>query len=152
MIKKIVAEYEVCKKAWDIGLRVESVFRWHNNHDRFVEFGNANEFNALYYTPAPTCEEVPLPKEVGIWVKYGVKAQPDVEGFFNIHKIQTHYDESVIIYGYQYFEEFSEVESFSFSELNEATARLKMAIWLIENMPEARQWYVDNGYLVEVEM
>ena len=33
---------------------------------------------------------------------------------------------------------------------NEATARLKMAIWLIKNVPEARQWYIDNGYLKEV--
>jgi len=31
---------------------------------------------------------------------------------------------------------------------NEATARLKMVIWLVNNFPKARQWYIEKGYLL----
>ena len=86
-----------------------------------------------YPFPAPTAEEVPLPT-----VHMQAKTTRTVS--------------YVSFNGIGVFWEYLSNEHIKLyiDNPNEATARLKMAIWLIENVPEARQWYIDNGYLKEV--
>ena len=113
-VEKIVADFETCKKAAEIGLEIKSVFQKHPY-------------------PAPTAEEVPLP---------------------TVH-MQAKTTMTIAYVSFNGLGVFWEYQSNEHLELyinnpNEATARLKMAIWLIENVQEARQWYADNGYLKEV--
>lgn len=133
-IEKIVADYETCRKAWEIGLRAQCVFSvWHNTWgDVFDVSINKNIIGIKY--PAPTAEEVPLWTDANnnthcLWVNnlgIAYKHYSDID--FGIIDLKYH------------------VSIFN-NAMNEATARLKMAIWLIGNVPEAKKWYIDNGYL-----
>lgn len=165
-IERIVAEYETCKKASTIGLHLKTIFHWiditpHMEEGRqavycieeiFPNFhfiqASEEEKNSFIidtgfaeYTylslSAPTVEEVPLP-----------------DYFRNNIDVSITCDRNYyyVIYTKENKKKKHQLDRFKYglyAKFNEATARLKMAIWLIENVPEARQWYVDNGYLKE---
>ena len=147
-IEKIVADYETCKKAWEMGLRLESVFRFFYSKqgiwgtkielrtglDSFV-----GEDSFGFYYPAPTAEEVPLPDYFRDNINISIKCDRDYcfaiylkKGKKKKHQLDR--------FRYGLYEKF-----------NEATARLQMAIWLIENVGEARRWYIDNNYLWSIK-
>ena len=91
-----------------------------------------------YPFPAPTAEEVPLPILEDT-------SQIEYDWAFNCDRKLIFFEKSL------WTEKGKEtLKRKKIDDFNEATARLKMAIWLIENVPEARQWYIDNGYLKEV--
>ena len=135
-IEKIVADYETCKKAWNIGLRIESVFSYYENSTVVSTLVRLAQSNNLFIDgcelfSAPTAEEVPLPKTINLaenarsflWFNKSGRAYYLLEGFV------THQADNVT------------------PKDNEATVRLMMAIWLIENVPEAKQWYKKMGVL-----
>lgn len=138
--EKIVADYETCKKAWDIGLRIESVFGWRvwaiDTDEQEQKVIYTPDFNKDY--PAPTAEEVPLPDsdsfdyylktDVSSGVRYLSLFERCKEEDEELHCIE-------IVYKHKKF------------EINEATARLRMTIWLIENVEEAKEWYIKQGFL-----
>lgn len=87
-------------------------------------------FNGLI--SAPTAEEVPLPKEINGYDLI----------IYNNHVACITYEKQ------NFCDSFDILVKADIDDDNEATARLKMATWLIENVPEAKQWYIDSGYLV----
>lgn len=137
-IEKIVADFGTCRDASIVGLQIDSYFSWWRyrctGEAVFVcESSHWGSEAAIFYDKvlfAPTAEEVPLPF-IGL-----TKSRLDIH-FGYIEWRQG------VVYSHRIF-----VDQDSFGE---ATARLKMAIWLIKNVPEAKQWYIDNGYLKDGE-
>jgi len=141
LIERIVANNEISKKAYDIGLRIESVFNWAqewNNADTFekeetpkiIERGKNLFGNEKSLIPAPTVEEVPLPfGEVLEGKKISLYEDGQGIGVYNL--FQCH---RVLSVAYR-------------KHGNKATVHLAVARWLIRNIPKARQWYIDKGYL-----
>mgnify|MGYP001321879091 CR=1 FL=1 len=144
MITKIVADYDTCRKAHDIGLRIESVFSWilfQSDPPHVFEQGIILSKNGGHY-PALTAEEVPFPdtNSFAYYLKTDISSGFKYTSLCEYHR--EHDEEMYVI----------EIENENMNfKINEATARLKMAIWLIKNVPEARQWYIDNGYLGEID-
>lgn len=154
-IDKIVADYGTCKKAWEIGLRIESVFWWReskqqenielvlitrNDVDKTflrVSTGLTSvQYSDDEFISAPTAEEIPLP-DIDTFYKLDIHISGDLR-FLSLYGDQ--YNDSEIYY-IEIKDKNADIE------INEATARLKMAIWLIENVPETRKWYVENGLI-----
>lgn len=139
-VEKIIADFETCKKAVGIGLKLNTVFDWDYDPTWFngiIHYNGVNlgiDRSHLYTIPAPTAEEVPLPFRSAF--KHG-------KGYY---AVQISYWQVAFDTMKGFGKERHEIKI----DPNEATARLKMAIWLIEKVPEARQWYVENGYLDEV--
>lgn len=136
---KILADYNTCQKAWDIGMRTESLCRWEYYFDGIIWrtrcVSSFEPIEGHFCYSAPTAEEVPLPDEL-----------------FYIESIChcIHFDIKWITFDNIDIRSNKCAKSTALEcNPNEATARLKMAIWLIENVPEARQWYVANGYMRE---
>lgn len=141
--KKIVADFGTCKKAWDMGLRIidiEYKFRtvfawWRCLHDYETEIVQQSEWDSeakMFYHkmyPAPTAEEVPLPEQI----------------YYNDRHFKLISWFGLKATGYENFNDNLDFIAFSHNP-NEATSRLQMAIWLIENVEEAKRWYVDNGF------
>jgi len=135
-IEHIVADFETCKRAAEMGFKIKTIFHWFKRDDDgeisfTIETKRTDKFPST--APAPTVEEVPLP---------------------TVH-MQAKTRMTISYVSFNGLGVFWEYQSNQHLELyinnpNEATTRLKMAIWLIENVPEARQWYIDNGYLEEV--
>ena len=136
-IEHIVADFETCKRAAEMGFKIKTIFHWFKRDDDgeisfTIETKRTDKFPST--APAPTVEEVPLP-------------------FDKIFKYEKGYYEVKISHWVVEFDTsggFGKSRQAIKTSPNEANARLKMAIWLIENVPEARQWYIDNGYLKEV--
>lgn len=156
-IKKIVADYETCKKAWDMGLRIESVFAYYHedgilsgepdlffgNSDKTFRSKNYTEYEFYKICDAPTAEEVPLPMIFKIDnSNYCVSIDLERKCVFCNLIGFDYYEKEVIFFGGNFGSKFC---------CNEATARLQMAIWLCENVEEARSWYVNNNYLGDVK-
>ena len=142
-IEKIVADYETAKKAWEMGLRIESVFRF--SYSKQGIWGTKIELRAGldsfvgedsfgFYYPAPTAEEVPLPEQI----------------YYNDKHFKCVTWLGLKATGYENFNDSLDFIGFSHNP-NEATARLQMALWLIENVGEARRWYIDNNYLWSIK-
>ena len=149
-IEKIVADYETCKKAWEMGLRAKSVFKYDDDRNIILTNGNygaywaANDYfgcDPLYtfgeYFFAPTAEEVPLPTFLDL-----KDCSRRTLLFFDSYGDPVYYAGSV--------EKYAAPKGVSESR-NEATVRLMTAIGVIRDVPEAKQWYINNGYLKEVE-
>jgi hypothetical protein len=136
-IERIVADFETCKKAAEMGLKINTIFHWFKrDDDGEISFTIETKMRADKFpstAPAPTAEEVPLPFRIEF--KYE-------KGYYAVRI--SHWKVTFDTQG-GYGKSRHEIKIAP----NEATARLKMAIWLIENVPEARQWYVENGYLDE---
>ena len=139
-IERIVADFETCKKAAEIGLKLDTVFKFLQNTDT-EETIATGQIEELYHTdwqiwrtacPAPTAEEVPLPTKA-----FRING---LLYFILCNRVEVSFDTAEGNGDFLYE---------NCDNPNEATARLKMAIWLIENVPEARQWYIENGYLNE---
>ena len=132
-VERIVADFETCKKAAEVGLNIKSVFTCYGNNcgDRSFALTERPLYQEwLYEFPAPTAEEVPLPTEAVC-----------INGllyFILCNRAEVTFDTVKGNGDFIYENCFNP---------NEATARLKMAIWLIENVPEVRQWYVENNIL-----
>ena len=152
-IEKIVADYETCKKAWEIGLKLwdiegnfNTVFAWWQClHDYETNIAMQSEWDSevkLFYHkmyPAPIAEEVPLPDYFRDDINVSVTCD------------RNYY---YVIYTKDNKKKKHQLDRFKlglYAKFNEATARLKIAIWLIENVPEARAWYVKNNYIIEEE-
>jgi hypothetical protein len=135
-VEHIVADFETCKKAAEIGLNIKSVFTCYGNNygDRSFALTERPLYQEwLEEYPAPTAEEVPLPRKAF-----------KIDGslyFILCNRAEVTFDTVKGNGDFIYENCFNP---------NEATARLKMAIWLIENVPEVRKWYVGSGYLKEV--
>jgi len=133
--EKIVADFETCKKAAEIGLILDTVFVYDFNpfKEKFViHISYEEEYTSSF--PAPTAEEVPLPyRKITVnGEELCIKCLPDRIIVFPEHQPKKR--TSFFVENYK----------------NEASMRYDVAIWLIKNVPEARQWYVENGYLEEV--
>lgn len=153
-VEKIVADYETCKAARGMGLRIDTIFKYDENSNLIITNGDYGAFwdsevcscfDPLYMfgdlIPAPTAEEVPLPMIFKIDnSNYCVSIDLERKCVFCNLIGFDYYEKEVIFFGGNFGSKFCR---------NEATARLQMATWLMENVPEAKQWYVDNGYLVE---
>lgn len=148
-VEHIVADFETCKKAHKMGLRIDTVLKWatyeeqgqyvisekKGQHQYVLDGGYKPIDYDDFAIPAPTAEEVPLPFRIEF--KYE-------KGYYAVRI--SHWKVTFDTQG-GYGKSRHEIKIAP----NEATARLKMAIWLIENVPEARQWYVENEYLKEAK-
>jgi len=150
-IKDIQADFETSKKAYDLGLKRETTFYWHTETEKLwvrftdkesdffreLEDGRAEDGETrAFLIPAYSVEEVPLPTG-GITIE-GKRSFPVTDLGDNAIK-WVFYDKSE--------REWLEQDTYTIIDATEATARLKSAIWLIENEPEAKQWYTVSGYL-----
>jgi len=141
-VEHIVADFETCKKAHKMGLRIDTVLKWatyeeqgqyvisekKGQHQYVLDGGYKPIDYDDFAIPAPTAEEVPLP-----WGEFFTHG-------FTLASYPPNMAYEVPHASHFYRHDVGDSP-------NEATARLEMAIWLIENVPEARQWYVDNRYL-----
>jgi len=146
-VEHIIADFETCKKAHKMGLRIDTVLKWatyeeqgqyvisekKGQHQYVLDGGYKPIDYDDFAIPAPTAEEVPLPRKAF-----------KIDGslyFILCNRAEVTFDTVKGNGDFIYENCFNP---------NEATARLKMAIWLIENVPEVRKWYVGSGYLKEV--
>lgn len=145
LITKIVTDYDTSKKAQDIGLRIKCNADWCKLVDNNISIHTKLE-QALYsesrehieeiLCPAPTVEEVPLP--IGITFKIGgTRPTNCFRARVYSNRIEFSSNISSALTGHIVFYD---------TVVNEATARLKMVIWLIENIKEVKQWYKNKGY------
>lgn len=147
-IEKIVADFGTCRDASIVGLQIDSYFSWWRyrctGEAVFVcESSHWGSEAAIFYDKvlfAPTAEEVPLPFSVSFKHKehsYMLRQTNLYLALENTSAPVSYYDEYAC--------------NFSVVRPNEASARLRMAIRIIEKIPEAKQWYIDNGYLKDGE-
>ena len=144
-IERIVADFETCKKAHEIGLRLDTVLKWatYEEQGQYVISEKKGQHQYVlnggykpidyddFAIPAPTAEEVPLP-----WKKS-----------LNGKKISL-FQAGDGISVYDHVKQRTCVScSYDDEDKSRATIYLALAIWLIKNVPEARQWYVENGYM-----
>jgi len=136
---KILSDYETSKEAYELGLRKQTVFSWHLNENPICiieEKGWQRELFSAY-----TAEEVPLP--------FWKRTNSPIIGQYEIYMHNSGIQYSRLILddrGFVVDRESSPIISY---KPNEATARLKMALWLIENVPEAKKWYIKKGDLIK---
>jgi len=132
-VEKIVADFETCKKAAEIGLELDTVFVHDFNHFKeknVVHLSSEEDYTSSF--PAPTAEEVPLPT---VYMQGKTSTTVSYVSFNGL--------------GVFWKQDSNEYIELYIDSPNEATARLKVAIQLNENVPKVRQWYVENGYLNE---
>jgi len=138
-IHEVIVDKVVSKTAYDMGFRIKSVFVHSPRYDDVMttkgQYSMTHGGIQLHHDkdayPAPISEEVPLP-DIGF----------DINGDTYIVVVHRNYVIFTSIDNPNY-----DLYRKHICEPNEATARLKMAIWLAENVQQIRQWCIDNGYL-----
>lgn len=133
-VKNIVADFETCKEAKELGLKIETVFGW-DDVDKTID-----TYDFMYHNiPAPTSEEIKLPHYNEMPIEY--------IGY------QIVYHDNYILFQHEWYDglEVFHVIHYRPEEnivINEATARLKMHIWICKNKKEMLEWYYKKNMLV----